>query len=68
MNFILVWLLVGAAVYIALFLKKRRCEPKNTKAYEELPLIARILGAVFFIVVWPLALLELLSGGSNDGE
>lgn len=63
-----IWLLIGLAVYIALYIKKRRQEPNNTKAYERLPLIARILGAVLFIIIWPLALLELLSGGSSDGE
>jgi ABC-type methionine transport system permease subunit len=63
-----IWLLIGILVYLALYIKKRRVEPENTKAYEKLPLLARIIGAVVFIILWPVALLELLSGGSSDGE
>lgn len=68
MSYTTTWILIGAAVYAALYFKKRRAEPENTKAYEKLPLIARIFGAVLFIIIWPLALLELLSGDSGDGK
>ncbi|QGA57815.1 MULTISPECIES: hypothetical protein [Brucella] len=68
MRFTLAWLLVGAVIYAALYIKKLHIEPNNTKAYEKLPLIVRIFGAVLFIIVWPLTLLEFLSGDSSDGE
>lgn len=68
MTTLTIWLLIGIVVYVALYIKKRRTEPENTKAYEKLPLIARIIGAVLFIVIWPVALLELLSGGNDHGN
>jgi hypothetical protein len=67
-NITTAWLIIGMIVYLALYIKKLRNEPDKTQSYEELPQIARFFGAVLFIVIWPLALLELLLGGSDHGE